>query len=666
MRKAAPGKRSLASASTRRSSPAPWLGPLRRLRPHWREAVACAALIVATLIVFGPVCRAKFFILDDPSYVTQNAYVKAGLSLPGVRWAFGTMQARFYIPLTWVSLMADVSLYGRGAFGFHLTNLLLHSLNAGLAFWLALRFTRSIPRALLVAILFSLHPTRVESVAWVTERKDVLAGFFGLLALHAYLTYGRRPSAWGYAATTLAFAASLLSKPMLLTLPAVLLVFDYYPLDRWNLDNNRWRRTIGLLLEKAPWALMSAATLVVIRLTQPVDRTLTGLPVAPVGLLWRNGLVYWLKYAFSPLWLSRLAVLYPLGTHVPIWQVAISLLVIVGLTALLLWRARKAPGVLVGWLFYLILIPPMLGFVQTGLAVRLADRFSYFPMLGIALAIASALPTVAFPRKLVWGGLLVMTIGLGVLTRRQVGLWSDSITLLNHTIAVTSDNWMAMGLLGDLYEEKGELDKSIAMLREGIRLEPNDSDMQFHLGLCLGEQGKNVEAIAAYRRAIQLRPRYVEAYVNLGARLQAIGEFSQAAEQFHKALAIDPHRSAAQNDLGRLAMDRGDLETAEAEFQKVLQFNPRFGPALYNLAVVCRRQSRRVESEQYLRRATQGEPPVFDALMDLGQMELARGNIESATACFRRATEVDPHSSVARKFLDLSLKRGKGLHPDDE
>jgi Flp pilus assembly protein TadD len=589
-------------------------------RPPGRTLLALA-LVLATAAAFGRCCANGFVNYDDDVYVTGNRHVQAGLSASGLAWALTTTEALNWHPLTWLSLQADSQLFGLRAWGFHLTSVLLHAANVLVLFLLLDRMTGRPWPAALAAALFGLHPLRVESVAWVAERKDVLSTFFGLLALLAYLAYARRPGLARYLTVALLFALSLLAKPMLVTLPAVLLLLDFWPLGRLRLGRSAvpavaahapgpapvppWR----VLAEKVPLLALAAASAAVTLYAQQRGGAVRSLEQLPLPARVGNALVSYVRYLGLTFWPADLAVFYPQsGEPLPGWQVAGAACMLALLTLGALAQARQRPYLLVGWLWFLGTLVPVLGLVQVG-DQALADRYTYVPSIGLAVVLAwgaaewaDRAPRV---RPVLAAAALAVLLACCVGTWRQVGFWRDGRSLWGHALEVTADNYTARNNLGRaLVEEGGDPHEAEGHLRAAIRLQPDAWRPYTNLGPALDRQGRLAEAVDCYRRSLALNPNQVLARNNLAI------------------------------DLGKL----GCLDEAIAQLTEAIEFDPDSAETCHNLAFALSRQKRNAEALAYGERAVQLEPGSARFHSLLAYLLLQRGDREAA-AVHRREAE---------------------------
>ena len=457
----------------------------------------------------------EFLNYDDPLYVTANPHVQHGLSVEGVRWAFTTFTAANWHPLTWISLMLDASIGGPGPRVFHLTNLILHLANVLLLFFLLDRMTGRPRASAVTAALFAIHPLHVESVAWIAERKDVLSTLFLLLTLLAYAGYVERPGLQRRLAVVLLFALGLLAKPMLVTLPVLLLLLDAWPLRR----RGPWSH---LVIEKAPLLAMSIATGVMTIVAQQQAETVGTLAGYPLGVRVANAIVATATYLWKAVWPTGLAVFYPHpGAALAAWTVAASALVLAALTSWTICVRRSRPYLLFGWAWYLVTLAPVVGIVQVGWQAR-ADRYTYIPLIGVFLGVVWAISEGFADRPALLSSMATaVLVALGIGAFVQAGYWRDSETLFRRALAVTDDNAVAHSNLGTALLRRNLLNEAQEHFAEAVRINPHFAEAHSNLGVTLGRQGRIDEAILEFRRALELQPDYPDARRNL-ERAEAI------------------------------------------------------------------------------------------------------------------------------------------------
>jgi tetratricopeptide (TPR) repeat protein len=549
-------------------------------------------LTLTTMAVFWPVQDHTFVNFDDGRYIYENSHVPNGVTWKGVFWAFTTVHANFWHPLTWVSHMVDCELYGLNAAGHHLTNLVLHIANTLLLFLVFHRMTHAIWKSAFIAALFALHPLHVESVAWASERKDVLSTFFWVLTMGAYVLYVERPGLKRYLFVLLCFVLGLMAKPMLVTLPFALLLLDYWPLGRWpfktsahvyperikslNGFNDQRKGVSYLLAEKAPLLVFASASSIVAFLAQQHGGATKSFASFPIEVRVANALLSYVGYIEKMIWPRNLAVFYPHpGTAVMMWQAALAVLLLLGLSLLTIRLAKEHPYLPVGWLWYLGTLVPVIGLVQVG-DHAMADRYSYVPLIGLFIVMA-------------WGLTSGLIVILMICSSVQVRHWKDSITLFTHTLRAAPNNPQAHTNLGVALAEQGKLDEAIWHYTEALRIEPNFLQAHINLGGALAGRGKSDEAVAQYSEALLIKPDFADAHYNLGNVLARHGRPLEAIAHYSEALRIKPDDWEAHNNLGIALAAQDRMAQAVAHFRQALHINPDFPEARHNLAIALQR-----------------------------------------------------------------------------
>jgi tetratricopeptide (TPR) repeat protein len=564
--------------------------------PSRRDWLAAAALAAVALAVFFPATENGFVNYDDPQYVVANQGVLSGLSVAGVGWAFTTFDAANWHPLTWLSLQLDASLSRKSdgspnPFGFHLTSVLLHAASAALLF-LALRsLTGAYWHSIAVALLFAVHPLRVESVAWVSERKDVLSVFFGLLALWAYAGYVKRPSLWRYLAVVAAFAASLLSKPMLVTLPFLLLVLDWWPLARARSAGD-WGRVV---VEKLPLFVLVVASSVVTFYAQSKGKAVGDLDKFTPAVRIENASLSYVAYLTKTLWPAGLSAYYPHPAHgyagheLRLMEVAGSAVLLVALTAgaVALWR--RAPYLLVGWLWYLGTLVPVIGLVQVG-SQAYADRYTYFPQIGLLIALCwgTAELARAWPRVALATG-AGAALALAAVTVAQLQTWKSSVTLWTHAYEVVGKCPTVLVSLGESLEREKKTekdkDKAFALYAEALELDERSAQIRLDYGTALLTRGRLDEAAAQFQKARELEPGSPYGYSNLGTVYLRQGKFREAAEQFEVASRLPPTSEIVFFNLGQAEEAQEHFARAAEHYREALRLKPAYPKALAGLGI---------------------------------------------------------------------------------
>ena len=513
-------------------------------------------LIVLTLLVFARAGGMEFLSYDDNLYVTDNQTVQGGLSWSNAAWAFTTMNAANWHPLTWLSLMLDIQLFGPRPGALHLVNVLFHAVNAVLLFLILARMTGAKWRSAFVAALFAIHPLHVESVAWVAERKDVLSVLFGLLTIWAYVRYTTRTALSYYAWVVLFFVFSLMSKPMLVTMPFLLLLLDYWPLGRMGGSLQPVPGTVPvpqqvpqqasltrLIAEKIPLIVLCAASSVVTVVAQKRSEAIGDVALSSLGLRLADAAVGYVRYLGKTFWPGSLSVFYPHPeTALPMWQSGGAVLLLLLITALVLLRLRQSPWLAVGWFWFIGTLVPVIGLVQVG-AQSIADRYTYFPLIGVFIMIAWRVPELlkglrVTPRMLGAASMLVIVVLAGI-TWRQLGFWKTHETLFRHALSVTTNNCVAHANLAEALLLKGELEEASVHLEETLRLCPNDQQSWYNLGLLQKNRGELPEAEYALREAARLGPDHAASWHQLGLAYVSLGRRQEALEVVQTLRSLD-------------------------------------------------------------------------------------------------------------------------------
>jgi len=628
--------------------------------PRLHVALIAAAIVLASWAAFWGLHSSGFILFDDDAYVRENAHVRKGLGGESIAWAFTSTEAANWHPLTWLSHMLDVRLFGLDAGKHHLTSLLLHTVNAVLLFLLLIRMTGALWRSAFVAALFALHPLHVESVAWIAERKDVLSTLFWLLTTGAWLAYVKSSKTVPYALTLMFFALGLMAKPMLVTLPFTLLLLDYWPLRRleFPLSGNRGVMK-GLVLEKAPLFVMSAASCVVTVIAQRGGGAVKTMTAFPLGQRLANAAHAYAVYVIKTFWPSPLAVFYPHPhfNHV-LGVTAGSALLLLGVTALALWLAKTVPYLLFGWLWYLGTLVPVIGLVQVG-DQGMADRYTYIPLIGLFIAVAWGSAAVGREnralRHAVPAAAAVSLAALFLLTRAQTGTWADSEALFGHALAVTSDNALAHNGFGLVLYAKGGTTDAVAQYREALRIDPDYPDAHNNLGIALAAEGHLTEAVAQYQQALRADPDAVKILNNLGVALARLNRWPEAAACLERAVRLSPEFAGAQGNLGNALAGAGRLEEAVDHYRLALRLQPDSFTLLNNLGLALKKMNRMPEAIACFLSAVRIHPDYGDARNNLGMTLAETGRTTEAIEQFQQALRLQPGSAKTLDNLGLAL-----------
>jgi tetratricopeptide (TPR) repeat protein len=658
-----------------------------------RDSSICLVLVVLTWIVFFQVRNFDFVNFDDGAYIFENEQVQNGLSWDSLRWSFsgaGAETTGSWHPLTWLSLMADAELFKDYAGGFHLTSVLFHTANVLLLYALLMQMTGDRPKSMFVAALFAVHPLHVESVAWVSERKDVLSTFFGLISLCAYVCYAQLSGMKWYLIALAAFVLSLLSKQMLVTLPFLLLLLDFWPLQRV-----RWSRLI--VWEKVPFILLTVPFCVVAVAGQ--GKAIVPLEQFSIPERLSNALVVSVIYVFKTVAPYNLACFYPHPQSIPLWQTAGAtlLLVLVSIGAVAGWRKR--PYLLVGWLWYLGSLAPVIGLVQIG-SQRMADRYTYIPSIGLFVAVTWLVPAL-IPAGLLRRRILVClaVVTLVVFTGMawvQTGYWKNSISLFERALSVTERNDLAHSNLGMALQKQDRLEEAIRHYQMALKIEPKQMKVRVNLGILFSNQGKFDESILHYQAAVSIDPEHFLAHNNLGNMLCEHGRFGEAEHTLRRAVRLDPNSAIARCNLGFALIGQGRFDEAKqhlrdaakidpqyavsneelssrhiqagemlaadenfseaiSQFRHALQMTPGNTAAQYDLALALSETENRDEARELFLQVLATIPEFAEAHDELGKLLLGQGNRDSAIVHFREAIRLKPDFEEAQENLRRAL-----------
>ncbi|HUT31011.1 MAG TPA: tetratricopeptide repeat protein [Sedimentisphaerales bacterium] len=675
-----------------------------RMYKH-QTIVICVLLAVCTVVVYWRVLSSDFVNFDDQMYVTENSHVQSGLTAENLVWAFTSYDVAYWHPLTWLSHILDCELFGLKAGGHHLTSLILHIANSLLVFWVLRRMTGAMWRSAFVAALFALHPFNVDSAAWIAERKNVLSTFFWLLTMWAYVSYARRGGVGRYLLTVGLYALGLMAKPMLVTLPFVMLLLDYWPLKRYQsamgggengaaeteAAGRPFQRAARLLAEKIPLFALSALS--VFSFCWAVERPSAAVSaeMVPVKLRIANALVSYVDYMAKMIWPRGLAVYYPYPTQVPSWQVVTSLLLLGCVSALVLLALRGKPYLAVGWFWYLGTLVPVIGLYQAGLWPAIADRWAYVPLIGLFIMIAWGggdvakrlrLPKLA-PALLACAWLSALMAA----TWFQVGYWRNGATLFEHALDVTSGNYIAHYNLGNIMLRQDRTAEAIEHYKKAAAFHPKYVDAYYNLGIALSAAGRYPEAIKEYRTVLRLRADHKKVFSRMGDALARNGQIDEAIVYYNKsleqnekdaevlnnlalalvkkgqtdeavkyytaALEVNPDSVEVLNNLGNALVKQGRFDQATTHYEKALRLQPGFAETSYNLANALRQAGRFDESAEYYREALRLNPDNTDAHYGLGLALAELNEYDEAATHLRKAIQLDPNFAQAHYSLGL-------------
>ena len=667
------------------------------------DILVCLFLVIATLAVYWQVQNFEFVNLDDHSYILRNQYVRPGLTFEGINWAFSFPGFDYWHPLTWLSHMLDCHLYGLRPGKHHQISLILHIVNSMLMFMVFKRMTGAVWKSAFVAAMFALHPLNVESVAWLAERKNVLSTFFWMLTMLTYIYYSKRPSFYRYLLIFFVFALGLMAKPMLATLPFVLLLLDYWPLGRYKMvqsDGNhetrktikpgfQWPLILRLVLEKIPLLALSVVSIFLSSLAVQRLGIVVSTALVPMKLRVYNALVSYVSYIKKMIWPHNLAVYYPYPQTLPLWQVAGAGLLLVCISFIVFRAVKSKPYLAVGWLWYIGTLVPVIGLVQAGLWPAIADRFVYVPLIGLFIVIAWGVPDLVArwrSREIKLATLSAALISILMTTTfLQAGYWTNSIMLFEHALDVTDNNYIAHHKLGEALEAEGKTDAAIRHYSETLRIRPDFVSTHLILGVALRGQGKFNKAIDHFSKVLRLKPDYAEAHKELGIALEGQGNFVEAIRHYLKALEIKPDYAKAHNKLGIILARQGRDKEAIYHFYEALRISSSYSDAYFNLGKVFANQGKIEDAIFHYRKALQFSPNMAQVLYNLSWITATHENeeirngeeavklaerlckinqyshplaLDALAAAYAEAGRFDAAVSTARKGLKLALQQG--------
>ncbi len=602
--------------------------------------IICLVLVIMVAAVYMQVGNHEFSTFDDPSYVTENSHVATGITGKNIIWAFTSVHSANWHPVTWLSHMVDAQLYGMNPRGHHLTSVAIHAIATVVLFLLLYRITGARWQSSFVAALFALHPLHVESVAWVAERKDVLSGFFWFLTLFLYSEYASKRKPVLYILTLASFVLGLMAKPMLVTLPLVMLMLDYWPLGRYKSEEmgkgvgpQSGRKSVlaALVKEKIPFLLCSLLSAGVTIYAQKKVESIASLEIVPLGFRIENALIVYVTYIRKTLWPDDLAVLYPIPSSFPLWQAIGSLFIILLISFAVVWARHRRPYIAVGWFWYLVTLVPVIGIIQVG-SQSMADRYTYIPHIGLFIIVAWGIPDLTAGLKY-RKALLALLAGAVIsasaaMTWQQLGYWRDSVYLFRRALQITPGKSIIHNSLGYALFQKGDLDAAIQEYQEALRTNPDFANTHFNLGLAHARKGNWDAAIKEYQEALRLKPNYSEAHTNLGVTLADTGNSDAAIMEYMEALKINPDDATTHNNLGIILVRKGDLDAAIQEFQATLNINPSHASAHNNIGFVF----------------------------------ASKGELDAAIHEFQEALRINPAYAEAEKNLGIALGQKRMQH----
>lgn len=627
------------------------------------DLLICLFLVMAILFVYWQVRNHDFINFDDDLYVTINPHVQAGLTLDSITWAFTSTHASNWHPLTWLSHMLDCQIYGMNPGQHHLTNVLFHILNTLLLFFVFKRMTQDLWQSGFVAALFALHPLHVESVAWLAERKDVLSTFFWILTLWSYVRYVERSDFNRYLPVLFFFILGLTAKPMLVTLPFVLLLLDYWPLKRFQLGSSEDGQAFstrpfycGMVLEKLPLFFLAAGSSVITYMVQKSSGAVSTLSVIPVHVRIGNAIVSYVSYIGKMIWPNNLAILYPYPKSIILWQVAGAGVLLAVISVVVFRMVKTKPYFAVGWFWFIGTLVPVSGLVQVG-SQAMADRYTYVPLIGLFIIVAWGVPDILgkwrYKKKMLVVSSVFVLSALMICTRFQVGKWQNSITLFQNAADVTENNYVAYEKLGEALAAQGKMDSAVKHYSEALRIRPDFMSTYLSMGVALREQGNYDAAIWHFHAALRINPNNAIAHNNLGVVLARKGNAKESAYQFSEAIRIDPDYAGAYYNLGKIFANQEKIKDAISYYRKTLHINPNMTQALYNLSWILathrdaeyRNGEDALKLAQRLCKITRYKQPLA---------------LDSLAAAYAEVGSFDDAVSTTKKAFKMALEQGLG------
>lgn len=603
--------------------------------------IYCALFVLVSGAYFQ-VHSFDFIKYDDPEFVVDNVHLRSGLTLDAIRWAMTSLYAANWFPLTWISYMLGYRVYGLNSGWHHLTNVALHVLNTLLLFGILKRMTGARWRSAFVAFAFGLHPMHVEPVAWIAERKEVLSGLFWFLTIWTYLSYLNKPGIYRYLLVVLAFSGGLMSKPMIVTLPFVLLLLDLWPLKRWGTIPTR-----RIILEKVPLLALSAGVSVISFLAQKSGGAVSSLALIPLSLRIQNAVVSYAIYVLKFLWPGNLSIIYPFDADFPKWQVVAAILAL----SLATIAALRRPFIIVGWLWFLGTLVPVIGFIQVGAQSR-ADRYTYIPFIGLSIIAAWGLGELSkMSKQAAIAVAVVVSSAWFAITVMDVGYWRNSIAIFEHAVQVTNNNWMAQTRLAQGLLFDGRVAEAIPYLEESLRLNPDDPESHVILGEAFSKSDKLGDASKQFAAAVRLRPDDADAQEGLGMVFTDLGRLQEARSHLLEAIRLRPDDADSHYNLGRLYGLSGQADHAIAQFAEAVRLKPNDAAGHYNLATALAVAGHVDQACDQFRIAMQLKPDYAEAHLSLARLLASVGRCKEAVVELQEVLRLDPDSADARELL---------------
>jgi tetratricopeptide (TPR) repeat protein len=636
---------------------------------HHLKLTISLLLIFAIIVVYGQAINFDFIGYDDELYVTENLNVQKGFTTKGVKWAFTTFHSANWHPMTWLSHMLDCELYGLNPMGHHWTNVQFHIANTLLLFFILFKMTGALWRSTFVTALFALHPLHVESVAWIAERKDVLSAFFGLLSIAAYCRYVKNPQLINYLLIVLFLGLGLMAKPMLVTLPFVLLLLDYWPLQRIKFQKNLnaelveffgFKAALRFIWEKIPLFMLVAVASTLTFIAQQSEGAVKALGILSLKIRIANALVSYVNYVSKMIWPSNLAVFYPHPENtLPAWQIIGAALLIAVAIFLSIRTLKKYPYIAVGLFWYLGTLVPVIGLVQVG-DQAMADRYTYLPLIGLFIIISWG--AFDFLKKwhyhtiiLILSAISIIFV-LAVCTFLQLGYWQNGITLFEHAIKVTNKNCVAHNNLGVLLSKEEKFDEAVFNYDEVLKIKPNDSRALYNKGCALRDKRDLDKAAFFFKESLKIKPDNAKAYNELAYILFVQGKPDEAILHYRNALKIKPDFINAYNNLANVLYLQGEIDKAVLLYKEALRLGTENVDTHYNIGLFYKNQGKLKKAMTHLAKAIKIDPDYAKAYNEIGVILFQQGKYKKAEVFFLKAVQIKPSYTQARKNIALLKK----------
>ena len=653
------------------------------------KTILCIALCILTIAAYWPVKNYPFINLDDSDSVYGNKHITSGLTVQNVVWAFSLSRAdktedkQYWQPMARVSHMIDVSLFGVDPHKHHVTNLFFHTANTLLLFLVFFMMTGALWKCFFVAVLFALHPINIESVAWIAERKNLLFTTFWMITMLAYIYYAKKPSISRYLLVLFALGCGLMSKPYIAVLPCALLLMDYWPLKRtkWGCRLNTHKNhqgagsfsktafskasSIQLILEKIPLLFLSIATILTLSIMLAGKSQVVLSSIRPLSIRIENALISYVIYLYKMIWPVDLAIFYPFPVSIPVWQPIAAAIFLIAVTGLFLFYAKKKPYLIIGWLWFLGVLFPVIGLIQTGKWPALADRHAYVSFIGIFMAIAWGIPDLLskwhYKKAIlsISAACMMMILFLG--TRAQLGYWENTYTLFNRALAVTENNFLAYQLVAEELVKKGDYKTAEKYFLTAIHIKPDAFEAKEGLGE-LAFQNKNYDkALDYYQQALLLRPSNARIMCIIGDLLRITGKPDNAVRYYSDALAIAPSNPEIYNQLGTVFFSKQLFAKARENFEAAVKLNPQFDDAYYNLGMLASKQGNINAAFNHYKEAIRINPDNGNARKSLADLLFSQGDLDHAAEQYSEALRINPNDATTHYNIGVILYHQKKI-----